>query len=120
MKKIIALLALFLAFSINASAQDNASQVEKNAKKDVEALMQVIKIEDNMQMAFFKLFKKKHEGFMAPNITEATKREIRAAIESKLRATLNNEQTITLEKNKAVFSQLVGEPVAGATMTVKK
>jgi len=115
MKKIIALLTLFFAFSLNAAAQDNRAQIETNAKKDLEALMSVIKVDDNMQKPFFSLFMKKHEGMSAPNTTEAKKREISAVIEAKLRASLNADQTASLEKNKVVFNQLIGAPVAAET-----
>lgn len=114
MKKIIALLTLFFAFSLNAAAQDNASQIEKNAKKDLEMLMSVIKVDDNMQMPFFNLFKKKHEEMSAPNTSEATKRQISSVIEAKFRASLTADQTISLEKNIAIFNQLIGAPVAEA------
>jgi len=107
MKKIIALFVLFFAFSINANAQDNSVAIERSAKKDLEALMGIIKVDDNMQMPFLNLFKKKHEGISAPNTTEAAKREISTVIEAKLRASLNGEQTETLEKNPAVFAQLI-------------
>nr|WP_294934423.1 hypothetical protein [uncultured Flavobacterium sp.] len=109
MKKIITLLVLFFAFSINANAQDTA-QIEKNAKKDLEALASVIKIDNNMEMPFYNLFKKKHEGLSTPNISEATKKEIASVIEAKLRASLDAKQTEALEKNKAVFAQLISAP----------
>lgn len=106
MKKIIALLVLFFAFSINANAQDSV-EIERSAKKDLEALTGIIKVDNNMEMAFFNLFKKKHEGIAAPNATEASKREISNVIEAKLRASLNGEQTEALEKHPAIFAQLI-------------
>lgn len=115
MKKIIALLALFFAFSVNATAQENAVQIEKNAKSDLEKLMTVVTVPDNMQMTFFNLFKKKHEGMSDANATEASRREISAVIEAKLRATLTPQQTASLEKNKTVLAQLVGAPAPTAT-----
>ncbi len=115
MKKIIALLALFFAFSVNATAQDNSFQIEKNAKNDLEKLMTVITVENDMQMTFFNLFKKKHEGMSDANATEASRREISAVIEAKLRATLTPQQMASLEKNKAAFTQLVGAPAPVAS-----
>lgn len=107
MKKIIALFVLVFAFSLNANAQDNSVAIERSAKKDLEALMGIIKVDDNMQMPFLNLFKKKHEGLAAPDATDASKREISSVIEAKLRASLNGEQTLILEKNTAVFAQLI-------------
>ncbi|ESU19532.1 hypothetical protein FCR2A7T_16870 [Flavobacterium cauense R2A-7] len=115
MKKIIALLALFFAFSVNVSAQDNSVQIEKNAKSDLEKLMTVITVENDMQMTFFNLFKKKHEGMLDSNATEASRREISRVIEAKLRATLTPQQTASLEKNKTVLAQLVGAPAPVAS-----
>ena len=109
MKKIIALLVLFFAFSMNATAQDSV-EIEKNAKKDLEALLSVVKVDANMEMPFFNLFRKKHEGLSAPNTTEATKKEISSVIEAKLRASLDAAQITALEKNQAVLAQLISAP----------
>lgn len=113
MKKIIALFAFVFAFSINAVAQDNKAEIEKNAKKDLEIVMNFVKVDNDLQTPLLKLFKKKHEGISAPNTTEETKREISSVIEAKLRATLNAEQISALEKNN-VFNQLIGRPAAKA------
>lgn len=119
MKKIIALFVFIFTFSINASAQDNKIEIETNAKKDLETLMNVVKIDNDMQMPFLKLFKKKHEGMSAPHATEETKRKISSSIEAKLRATLKGEQISALEKSN-VFSQLIGLPMTTTAKTAKK
>lgn len=107
MKKIITLFVLFFAFSINASAQSTAADIDRNAKKDLEALMSVVKVDNNMQMPFFNLFKKKHEDLAAQSISVAKKNEISSIIEAKLRASLSADQTIELEKHSSVFAQLI-------------
>lgn len=107
MKKIIALLVLFFAFSVNATAQNNDVTAERNAKADVKAMMEIITLDSNMQDAFFKLFAKKHRDMTAAGVTEMQKKEISAIVEAKIRATLDGEQTIALEKNKVVFTQLI-------------
>lgn len=107
MKKIIALLVLFFAFSINATAQDKTAQIEQNAKKDIEALVDVVKVDVETETALYRLFKKKHEGMLAENTTTATKSQISTVIEAKLRATLTADQMIALEGKKAVFAQLI-------------
>jgi len=117
MKKIIALLALFFAFSVNATAQENATQIEKNAKKDLEALIGVVKLDSNMESAIYKLFIKKHDAMSAPNMTAERKSEISSIIETKLRASLNGEQTVALEKNRAIWTQLIS---AAPTASEKK
>jgi hypothetical protein len=60
-----------------------------------------------MHMAFYNLFIKKHKEMDKPTLTENEKNNISSSIEAKLRASLNAEQMITLEKNKAVFAQLI-------------
>lgn len=107
MKKIIALFVFFFAFSINAAAQDNKAEIDRNAKKDLEALIGIVKLDSNTETAIYRLFVKKHEGMLSPNATDASKRDISSVIEAKLRATLTAEQTALLEKNRTVLTQLV-------------
>ncbi|WP_035677012.1 hypothetical protein [Flavobacterium limnosediminis] len=109
MKKIITLFVLFFAFSINASAQDKSIEFEISAKKDLELLISVVPVDNNMQMAFYELFKKKHTDLAAPEMTQAKRIEISSIIDAKLRASLTNDQTISLEKNPAVYAQLIAK-----------
>lgn len=123
MKKIIALFVLFFAFSINASAQDKSIEFERNAKKDLELMLNVIKVNDAMVDPFYKLFIRKYQELDNPNMTPVRRSEITSMIDAKLRASLTNDQIITLEKNKDVYAQLIASTPAAqpaATTTVKK
>ena len=62
MKKIIALLTLFLAFTFNVSAQEKANITEL-AKKDVETLSRFTKITPQNEATYMTLFTKKHEAY---------------------------------------------------------
>lgn len=120
MKRIITLLALFFAFAITASAQDKSAEFEMNAKKDLELLMSVIPVENNMQMPFFNLFLKKHKDLADPNMTDAGRNEISAIIDAKLKASITNDQAVTLEKNKDIYYQLIAKtPSTEAVETAK-
>lgn len=119
MKKIITFFVLFLAFSINASAQDKSVSYEISAKKDLEQLMTVIKPDNNMQVALYNLFIKKYQELDTPAITTAKRLEITSIIDAKLRASLTDDQMITLEKHKDLYAHLIAK-VPAETATAKK
>ncbi|HSD14850.1 MAG TPA: hypothetical protein VLB74_09405 [Flavobacterium sp.] len=120
MKKLITLFVLFLAFSINASAQDKPVGPEVRAKKDLEQLMQVVQPDNNMQVALFNLFIKKYQELDAPNMTPARRLEITSMMDAKLRASLTNDQIIALEKSNDLYSHLIAKVPAETTTAKKK
>lgn len=120
MKRIITLLVLFFAFSINASAQDKSVEPEMSAKKDLELLTTVITVENDMHMPFYNLFLKKHKALAEPGITQAKREEISNIIDAKLKASLTNDQVASLEKNQEAYYQLIAKTPATEAVKTEK
>lgn len=76
-----------------------------------------------MQTAFYNLSEKKHRDLSSPDITPARRNKISYIIDAKLKASLTNDQIVTLEKNIGIYAQLVGSAHAAqstATTASKK
>ena len=108
MKKIIALLTLFFAFTMNVAAQDNA-KVAELAKKDVEALKTLTRITPQNEATFIALFSRKHEAYSQANLSDERKKIVAKSVDAKLRATLDADQMTKLEANPEVLKKLTQE-----------
>ena len=111
MKKIIALLTLLLAFSINANAQeksgyDNMNPTEKG-KKQASELSEYLGLDATMTENFFRLFEQKFTIIDDKNIQPERKAELARIIEAKIRGTLDGNQMEKLEKNPELFKKLI-------------
>jgi hypothetical protein len=105
MKKIIALLTLFFAFTFNVSAQEKANVTEL-AKNDVVALAKVVKLTQQDETNFMGLFKKKHEVLSQANLSEDRRKIVVKSIDAKLRATLTADQMAKVDANPELLKQL--------------
>ena len=111
MKKIIAFFVLFLAFSTGAMAQsqNKGTSYEMNAKRDYQALAEVMNLTPETQDAVIALLKKKYEGLAQPNITDEGKQQVLQTIENKLKKVLGPEALKKLDEHKSVYKQLVSD-----------
>ncbi len=124
MKKLIAALTLLLAFSINANAQTKKTAVanvatnvankdvktptaNELAKKDATDLTAFLKLTPTETDNFTRLFELKYTTLQDKTLSDERKLSLSRAVEAKLRASLNAEQTDKLEKNKALFTRLI-------------
>lgn len=116
MKKLIAVVTLMLAFSINANAQDkkvavkemtNQLSPEIASKKDAGELSEYLGLTETQNNDFARLFEMKHWTLQDKSLSEERKTEMRRIVDSKLRASLNDEQISKLEKNPALLKKLV-------------
>ena len=105
MKKIIALLILFFAFTFNVSAQD-ASKANELAKKDVALLSTIVKVSPQAQAKLSEAFLRKHEAYTQGNLSEERKKIVAKSIDAKLRATLSADEMTKLQANAEVYKQL--------------
>ncbi|WP_296149815.1 hypothetical protein [uncultured Flavobacterium sp.] len=103
MKKIFAILVLFLAFSINANAQNTAHD---EAVKDVAALKTVVKIEASSNQVFESIFYDKHKFLLQSNLTEEMKQEKFRNTEERLAAALEPAQLEKLRANAELYKKL--------------
>jgi LAS superfamily LD-carboxypeptidase LdcB len=119
MKKIIAVLTLLLAFTINANAQNKKSttavkvqdkkeltSVEKG-KKDAEELTAYLGLNDTQNADFYRLFEQKHRTLEDKNLSVERKKEVSRIIEAKIRASLDGDQIQKLEKNPELIERLI-------------
>jgi len=102
MKKLIAAFVFIVAFSLNANAQANASELAKN---DVVALSGVVQLSEQNKASFLDIFKQKHEAF-AKETSENKKKIIAKSVDAKLRGILSAEQMAKLDKNPELLKKL--------------
>jgi len=111
MKKIIAALTLFLAFSINAHAQDKSGYVDltptEKGQKQAAELSEYLGLDKTMQTNFAALFEYKFQVLNDKNAQPERKAEMSRVVEAKIRGTLDGNQMERLEKNKELFERLV-------------
>lgn len=103
MKKIFAILVLFLAFSFSANAQNTAYD---EAVKDVAALKALVKIEASSNQVFESIFYDKHKFLLQSNLTEEMKQEKFTNTEERLAAALTPSQLEKLKKNTELYKKL--------------
>lgn len=117
MKKLITVVILMLAFSINANAQDKKVAVKEvpvkeyapdvAGKKDAIALAQCVGLSDTQIDDFARLFIMKHETLQIKELSQERKTELSRVMEAKIRGTLNGIQMDKLEANTALFKTLI-------------
>lgn len=108
MKKILGILVLFLAFTINANAQDKAfKKVDAvvEAKKNAAEMADYLKLESNEVENFFRLFEYKY-NVLNENLSEERKAELARIVDLKIRASLTPAQIEKLDKNKELLKKL--------------
>lgn len=109
MKKLIAVLTLFLAFAFSANAQEGRKiSAEEAAKIDAVQLSEAVGLQGTQQEDFIRLFVMKHNIMSNPETPEAKKKEMARSVDGKIRATLNAEQMKKLDANPELMAKLTG------------
>ncbi len=108
MKKLIALVTLLLAFSINANAQAKKVVVssEQAAKNDITALTAKVKIDATLEKDLLTLMVMKHNTMSDPTLTKEQKENASKGYEHKLMSGLNEAQRKELMKYPDLVKQL--------------
>lgn len=109
MKKLIAVLTLFLAFTINANAQDknaSTSSLDKG-KKEAAELTEYLGLDQSMNESFTRLFEQKNSILEDKSISQERRTELSRVIEAKIRASLDAKQLEKLDKNPELLKKLV-------------
>jgi phosphoenolpyruvate-protein kinase (PTS system EI component) len=118
MRKIIAVVTLMLAFTINANAQDKKTSTlsatsetntdpQSAAKKDASEMAEYLKLSDTQVADFFRLFETKHKMLQDKSLSQDRRKEVSKSIDAKIRATLDANQIEILEKNPELFKKLI-------------
>ena len=107
MKNLLGALILFLAFSVNASAQETFKKVDEKveAKNNLVALSEVVQLDAKLSQDLFGLFEYKYRN-LNENLSNERKVELAKIIELKLRATLNEKQMLIIEQKQGLLKKL--------------
>lgn len=107
MKNLLGALILFLAFSVNASAQETFKKVDEKveAKNNLVALSEVVQLDAKLSQDLFGLFEYKYRN-LNENLSNERKVELAKIIELKLRATLNEKQMLIIEQKQDLLKKL--------------
>ena len=107
MKNLLGALVLFLAFTVNASAQETFKKVDEKveAKTNLAALSEVVPVQGTLSEDLFRLFEYKHRN-LNENLSTDRKAELARIIEMKLRATLSAEQMQKIESKPGLLKKL--------------
>jgi hypothetical protein len=107
MKNLLGALVLFLAFTVNASAQETFKKVDEKveAKTNLAALSEVIPVQGTLSEDLFRLFEYKHRN-LNENLSTDRKAELARIIEMKLRATLSADQMQKIESKPGLLKKL--------------
>ncbi len=107
MKNLLGALVLFLAFTVNASAQETFKKVDEKveAKMNLAALSEVVALEGTLSQDLFNLFEYKYRN-LNENLSADKKAELAYIIEMKLRATLTDDQMIAIQKKPGLLKKL--------------
>lgn len=114
MKKLIAILTLFLAFSVTAVAQNKKSTTKQTVKissqdeaqKDINALTAKVKISETLQKDLLTLMTMKHDATSDVTLTKEQKDAALKAYEHKLMSGLTEDQRKELLKYPDLVKQL--------------
>lgn len=116
MKKIIIVIALIFAVSLNANAQDMKQAVisekkadinpQAEAKLDAAKLAEFLHLEGQTTENLYRLFEMKYRT-LQNELTPERKAELSRVIEAKLRATLGDDLMSKLDKNPELLKKLV-------------
>ena len=107
MKNLLGALVLFLAFTVNASAQETFKKVDEKveAKTNLAALSEVVPVQGTLSEDLFRLFEYKYRN-LNENLSAERKVELAKIIELKLRATLSATQMQSIEKKPGLLQKL--------------
>jgi|GEM_PF-5537836 len=106
MKKIFAILALFLAFSINANAQQDLNPDEA-AKANVTELTKFITVAPGSQKAVRDAFYYKNKANLQQNLSADEKQQIITRTEAMLEKAISPVQFAKFKANTELYNKLV-------------
>lgn len=106
MKKIFAILALFLAFTFTANAQD-AEKIIAASQADAATLGKVVTIPQNSKKAVQSAFYYKHKANLQENLTAEQKNDIAIKTEELLTKALGEAQIKKLKSNTELYNKLI-------------
>lgn len=107
MKKIIAIIAVMLAFTVSAQAQAKKTTAQEAAQKDIALLASKVKMNETLKADLTTLMVNKHNTLSDPKISEADKETASKQYIRKLMSALNEEQKKVLIDDPELLKKLV-------------
>jgi hypothetical protein len=108
MNKIITTIVLLLTVAFNSYAQDKKGTNQELAKSDAQDIATVLKLSENNQQDFYRLFLMKQEVLNNPDLTIERKKEMVRIVGLKIEASIDGNQLNELKKSK-YYSKITGE-----------
>ncbi|MES2862598.1 MAG: hypothetical protein V4666_00615 [Bacteroidota bacterium] len=107
MKNLLGALVLFLAFTVNASAQETFKKVDEKveAKTNLAALSEVVQLDATKSQDLFRLFEYKYKN-LNQNLSAERKAVLAQTIEAKLRASFDSKEMEMIEKKPGLLKKL--------------
>jgi Spy/CpxP family protein refolding chaperone len=107
MKKIIAIIAVLLAFTVSAQAQAKKTTSLDAAKKDIALLASKIKMDETLKADLTTLMVTKHNTMSDAKLSEADKESASKQYIRKLMSALNEDQKKALNSDPELLKKLV-------------
>jgi hypothetical protein len=119
MKKIITLFTIIFFASLSSNGQSQKKDkalatitpqelsIEEKAKADTRALIKFMDIDDKMAQSLTGLFTYKHRNLAVKDLSDESKKEIYRIIDVKLKATFNNDQILSIQKEPGLYDKLI-------------
>lgn len=106
MKKLIFVVSLLFAFTINANAQDKSQSAVDNATKETAMLTETAGLSKTQSEDLYRLFEMKYVTLEDKSLSAERKQEFLKIVMMKIQATLNAEQMSKLEANTALLDRI--------------
>lgn len=108
MKKIILVLSLIFAATLNVNAQDTKLSVEVNAKKEANWLAETVGLNETQTQDFYRLFEMKYQTLDDKNLSDERKQEFLNIVMLKIQASLDGKQMKKLEDDTELLARIKG------------
>lgn len=110
MKKIVAVFAFLLAFSLSANAQDEKT-IKMAAEKEAATLTEYLGLTESQNQDFVRLFIMKHEILNSKTASQERKDIMTRDVGLKIMASLNEGQKAKLDANPELLNSLKGSEI---------
>lgn len=107
MKKIIAIIAVMLAFTVSAQAQAKKTSAQEAAQKDIALLASKIKMNETLKADLTTLMVNKHITLSDAKLSDMDKENASKQYIRKLMSALNDEQKKVLNSDPELLKKLV-------------
>jgi hypothetical protein len=106
MKKLIFVLTLLFAFTINVNAQETKISVEDTARKEAGLLAETVGLSTSQTNDFYRLFEMKYRTLEDKSLSVERKKEFLNIVMMKVQATLTEVQMKKLEGNAELLDRI--------------